>query len=893
MVPDDGDKLWPTLGPQVCDYIETNLVFGPGDLRGQPAVLDDEKRALVYRMYEVFPQEHELAGRRRFQRVGFSLAKGLAKTEFAAWIAACELSPDAPVRTVGWDSYGNPIGGPVTDPYIPMVAYTEEQSDELAYGALKAILEESPISDLFDIGLERIMRVGGDGRAVSLSSSPSARDGARTTFSVMDEPLSLDTPIPTPNGWTTMGEIRVGDKVFGRDGKPCNVLGISEVHKNRDCYRVTFGDGTSIVADGQHRWRVYDHSPNYRRERTVNTRFMYEHEWANSKRFRLVSPKPMELPSTELPIDPYVFGLWLGDGDSRNATITVGKKDEAEIVASIKSVGYEATQCKTRSGRSPLYYVTFPDSRKSGWGAVQGQPDNYSVLGELRSLGVLGNKHIPGLYLRAGTEQRLALLQGLMDADGYISPSGVCTFSNSNLRIVRGMQELLRTLGYRPGDERKSIDHRWSSPSTIYKLNFRANIDAPPFRLVRKLARVNPRPQSINRALTVVSVDPVDSVPVRCIGVDSEDHLFLAGEGMIPTHNTHHWTLPRLKRAHQTMMGNLPKRKAADAWMLEVTTAPEPGAGSVAEDLMEYARMIADGRIKNARLFYFHRQASDEHDLTTEEGARAAVIEASGGAISWRNVDGAVELWRDPTTDRTWWERTWANRLVRSGSKAFDAVKWRRLKKESPIVPGALIVLGFDGAQFHDSTGLVATDVQTGFQWVLGLWERPPDLPDEAQWQVPVDEVDDAVEAAFETYDVWRMYADPPYWQETIAKWAGRYGEKRVIEWYTNRRRQMSHALESFDTAMKAGSISHDGDKHLERHIANAHKHELNMRDEETGRRLWLIRKERPDSPHKIDLAMAAVLSWEARMHAVAAGMDTPIDYNEFASDEYLDKLGW
>ena len=78
-----------------------------------------------------------MAGRRRFKRVGISLAKGLAKTELAAWIAACELHPEAPVRCVGWDKKGNPIGGPVTDPYIPMVAYTEEQSDELCYGTLK------------------------------------------------------------------------------------------------------------------------------------------------------------------------------------------------------------------------------------------------------------------------------------------------------------------------------------------------------------------------------------------------------------------------------------------------------------------------------------------------------------------------------------------------------------------------------------------------------------------------------------------------------------------------------------------------------------------------------------------------------------------------------------
>ncbi|WP_285762139.1 hypothetical protein, partial [Pantoea sp. QMID1] len=104
-----------------------------------------------------------------------------------AWIAACELHHEAPVRWTGWAKDGEPIGGPVSDPYIPLVAYTEEQSDELAYGALRIILEEGPLRDDFDVGLERIMRKRGDGKAVSLSSSPSARDGARTTFAVMDE----------------------------------------------------------------------------------------------------------------------------------------------------------------------------------------------------------------------------------------------------------------------------------------------------------------------------------------------------------------------------------------------------------------------------------------------------------------------------------------------------------------------------------------------------------------------------------------------------------------------------------------------------------------------------------------------------------------------------------
>lgn len=519
MVPNDDIRPWPTLGPLVCAFIEENLIFGPGDLRGLPAVLDDEKRALVWRMYEVYPHDHQMAGRRRFKRVGLSLAKGLAKTEFAAWIAACELHPEAPVRCDGFDEHGNPMGAPVRDPYIPMVAYTEEQSDELAYGALRVILEEGPLRDDFDIGLERIMRKRGDGKAVSLSTSPSARDGARTTFQLADE--------------------------------------------------------------------------------------------------------------------------------------------------------------------------------------------------------------------------------------------------------------------------------------------------------------------------------------------------------------THWWTNPRLIQAHQTMMANLPKRKLADAWALEVTTAPEPGAGSVAESTMNYAKAIHEGRVKDARLFYFHRQASDEHDLTTEKGARAAVIEASGPAAAWRDIDGIVELWRDPTTDRAFWERVWCNRLVKSAQKAFDAERWKELHcKDSPVQPGDLIVLGFDGAQFIDAAGLVATHVETGYQFMLGAWEKPFGAK---EWQIPAEEVDATVAAAFSEYEVWRMYADPPYWQSWIAKWAGEYGTEKVIEWWTNRRKQMSYALEGFDTAITDGTLSHDGSAVVARHVANSFKHELPQRDEE-GRRLWLIRKERPDSPDKIDLAMASVLSWEARTDAIAAG---------------------
>jgi hypothetical protein len=518
-VPKD-KALYPTLGPQVCDWAEENLVFGPGDLRGQPYVFDDEKRALVYRLYEVFPKGHALAGRRRFKRAGISLPKGLAKTELAAILAACELHHEAPVRCDGFDKKGQPIGKPVNDPYIPLVAYTEEQSDELAYGALRVILEESPVAGDFDIGLERILRKTGDGKAVSLSSSPSGRDGARTTFAVMDE--------------------------------------------------------------------------------------------------------------------------------------------------------------------------------------------------------------------------------------------------------------------------------------------------------------------------------------------------------------THWWVLPRLKQAHQTMLNNLAKRKMAEPWMLEITTAPEPGTGSVAEATMDYAKMVDEGRVTDASLFFFHRQASEDHDLTTKEGVRAAVIEASGPAAAWRDIDAIAGFWADPSMDKAFLERVWLNRLVQSASQAFNAERWKTLKREVRVEPTDLITLGFDGSVFHDSTALVATQVKTGFQWVAGLWEKPVNRQD---WQVPQDEVDATVRAMFERFHVWRMYADPWRWEGWLSIWIGLFGKERVVEWRTDRRNQMAAALANFDAAIKEGTISHDGNPHLARHVANARRKDIKTWIDEQGKPVWTISKERPDSPHKIDLAMAAVLSWEARTDAMASGV--------------------
>lgn len=566
-----------TLGPQLAKWMESWLVFGPGDVRGRPYRLDVEKRAVLFRLYEiqppgaVTPEGRSVEGRRRFKRGAVSVRKGWAKTELAAAIAGCELHPDAPVRFSHWAEEGEesawtyldekgherpyvyragePVGVGVSDPYVPMVAYTEEQSEELAYGALLVMLGEGPLAEDFDLGLERIIVLGDHGqaagKAVALATAPDSRDGARTTFQLFDE--------------------------------------------------------------------------------------------------------------------------------------------------------------------------------------------------------------------------------------------------------------------------------------------------------------------------------------------------------------THRLVLPRLVEAHQTMQANIPKRRAADAWSLEVTTSYEPGEGSVAEGTMEYARKVRDGKVKDSRLFFYHRQASDSHDLSTAEGMRAAVIEASGPAAEWTDVDAIVELANDPQTDRRYWERVWLNRPVQQSGQAFDVVRWDELAlppvdEEGVLwVPdrGAQVVLGFDGAKRDladaslrpkDATGIVGTDLATGRQFVVASWEED-DYYD--GWEA---EVDAAMDEAFARWDVLRLYPDPPYWEDPVARWVGKYGQaridrkrvQRVVPWQTNRPRPMAYAVRAYVGAQRSGAVTHNGDPRLRDHLGNARRQFLNLWAEpeegQQGERLYLIRKERPDSPFKIDLAMAGCLSWEAFRDVVAAG---------------------
>lgn len=334
---------------------------------------------------------------------------------------------------------------------------------------------------------------------------------------------------------------------------------------------------------------------------------------------------------------------------------------------------------------------------------------------------------------------------------------------------------------------------------------------------------------------------------------------------------THRLELPRHIASHKTMLANIPKRPLDDPWSLETTTAGRPGGGSVAEGTHSYAELIAQGRKREPRLFYFHREASAQWNMDKFEDRVKAIAEATGpvGEYAPGQFEEIAEQWEEPDADKAYLERVWCNRWTQAARQAFDVKRFETLgvlRFGQRIPKRTLVTAGFDGARFKDSTGFVVTDIVSGFQVPYALWENPGDND---QWEVPIDEVHEVFEEIMRDYRVWKLYPDPPHYVEDVGKWAGKYPDQ-VEEWWTNRRRPMAQAIRNYTEAMTGGQLTHNGDPDYIRHVGNAGKVETTLLDE-NGQKIYILGKLRPEA--KFDLCMAGILSWQARLDALAAGV--------------------
>jgi len=301
--------------------------------------------------------------------------------------------------------------------------------------------------------------------------------------------LDIKTPILTTEGWKTFETLMVGDYVYGDDGKPTKITFITETMDNHECYDVSFSGMESIRADADHLWTVsYIHRKKGVIRTTKTTKELFELCKENKKSNKGVyieNNEPIDFPKTTLELDPYTFGCWLGDGNS-------SEYDD--------------------------FYKTYEKYIDTS-GFVYKKNNIHE------------NKHIPREYMFNSVENRLSLLQGLMDTDGYCTPEGNCEFYQKREHIIESFVFLLRSLGINYTRSQKMIN------SEIYNIVRFTTTKYKMFRLHSKMKRQK-KAKGKYEKIYISSIEPTKSVPVRCITVDNESHMFLAGKDLIPTHNS-------------------------------------------------------------------------------------------------------------------------------------------------------------------------------------------------------------------------------------------------------------------------------------------------------------------------------------------------------------------
>ena len=349
----------------------------------------------------------------------------------------------------------------------------------------------------------------------------------------MGKALALDTPLPTPDGWTTMGDVRVGDLLLGADGRATRVTATTDIMLGRRCYEVRFSDGSMIVADAEHQWftqtRASRRSAQAQDSRgRVNGAVRTTEEIAATLRcatadrrlnHSIANARPLQLPDRDLLIPPYVLGAWLGDGTSGAAQRAAA---DPGIVMRLEAEGMAGSLAA--------------DGTVEPSGA-QGPRSFHAMRWVAQD--VLSHKRIPPAYLRASEGQRRDLLAGLLDTDGTVASTGAVQFTVTNERLAHDVYELLVGLGYRCSIMRKMVAGRTTKSSTAFTLNFTTDDDV--FALERKrLLHKERRTRRFQRrdSRFITEVRPIASVPVRCVQVDNKEHLYLAGRSMIPTHNS-------------------------------------------------------------------------------------------------------------------------------------------------------------------------------------------------------------------------------------------------------------------------------------------------------------------------------------------------------------------
>lgn len=323
--------------------------------------------------------------------------------------------------------------------------------------------------------------------------------------------LSLDTEIPTKNGFKMMRDIKVGDVIFDGNGNLTTVKHVSSIHYN-PCYKLIFDTNDTILCDGEHKWVI---SERISKNKYIEIEARTDQLLGYSKPLR-IKCSHLNIENIDLPLDPYVLGAWLGDGNSHYGRIT-----------NMNPLLWEEIE---RRG-----FKIGDDISSGGSGKAQDRTI-FGIHKNLKELNLLGNKHLPLIYLRSSYEQRLDLLRGIMDTDGYYHRKRKrCVMNTTKEWQANMIIELVASLGwkatkmYTKGSGfgkiniptiQVSFDTDGCSPFLTRNKDFKSrNSEKSKFRYIRK-------------------IEKIETIPTRCISVASNSHTYLAGRSYIKTHNT-------------------------------------------------------------------------------------------------------------------------------------------------------------------------------------------------------------------------------------------------------------------------------------------------------------------------------------------------------------------
>lgn len=326
--------------------------------------------------------------------------------------------------------------------------------------------------------------------------------------------LDIRTPILTDSGWKTMGSLTDQDKVYAPDGRLTNII-THDIYHPKECYKLTFSDHTEIIADGEHLWTLV-----HMRSKgvvTLPTNKISPTDLSGRSKYRIPATLPLSYPSQTLLIDPYLLGVWIGDGTSSQGRITVSNVDLQSLTSQLTDEFHLSPARKDTCST-----VVIP-----------------SLPARLKKLNLLSNKHIPESYLRSSESDRISLLQGLIDTDGCITKRGYVSFTTIYEHLALQVKELTNSLGL-VAQVYEANTNSFGKKCHCYRVKFVPG-NFLPSRNPRKLLSHKVRSdisEIRSSGRTIKSIESVDPTPVRCITVQHPSRLYLVTNSFISTHNT-------------------------------------------------------------------------------------------------------------------------------------------------------------------------------------------------------------------------------------------------------------------------------------------------------------------------------------------------------------------